>query len=148
MRRFRNRPGTTAVAALGLLALMLMGQPMAHAQNPPNPIVTAVEKSGIDTTRPFVLVVQFEAKPGQGPALEQAFAPAVAKTRQERGCLQYDLSRDSASPESYLLYERWTNLDDLKAHLASEHIADLGKALADVRTGPPQARILAPVGSH
>jgi quinol monooxygenase YgiN len=147
MKSFQNSRSTLAVAALGFLALML-GQPMAHAQNPPNPIIATVENSGIDTSKPFVLVVQFEAKPGQGPALEKAFAPAIAKTRQERGCLQYDLSRDSASAESYLLYERWNNLDDLKAHLATEHIAELGKALADVRTGPPQARVLAPVGTH
>lgn len=144
---FRNLPRTAVVAALGLLALTL-GQSMSHAQNPPSPIVTAVEKSGIDTTRPFVLVVQFQTHPGQSSAFEKAFAPAIAKTRQERGCLQYDLSQDPSAPESYLLYERWNNLDDLKAHLASEHIAAMQKATENLRAMPPQARILAPVGTH
>lgn len=147
MNCYRNAPRSAAVAALGLLALTL-GQPMAHAQNPPSPIVAAVENSGIDTTKPFVLVVQFQTKPDQGPALEKAFAPGIAKTRQEHGCLQYDLSRDSASAESYLLYERWSDLDALKAHLASEHIAVMLKTLEPALAAAPQARILAPVGSH
>ena len=74
--------------------------------------------------------------------------PAIAATRKEKGCLQYDLSRDPTVPESYLLYERWSDLESLKAHLASEHIATMQKALEGVRAAPPQARVLAPVGSH
>ena len=145
MKTYRKRLAAAA-SALGLLAI-LTGQPMAHAQNPPSPIVVAVEKSGIDTTKPFVLVVQFQAKHGEGPALEKAFAPAIAATRKEKGCLQYDLSRDPTAPESYLLYERWTDLESLKAHLVSEHIATMQKALEGVRAAPPQARVLAPVGN-
>lgn len=148
MSCFRNTPHLAALSALGFLTLTL-GSSMSHAQqNPPNPIVTAVEKSGLDVTKPFVLVVQFQAKPGQGSAFEAAFAPAIAKTRKERGCLQYDLNQDPAAPESYLLYERWNNLEDLKSHLASEHIATMFAALSDVLANPPEARILAPVGTH
>src|SRR5262249_11140219 len=99
-----------------------------------------------DSSKPFTLVIRFEAKEGAGPKLEAAFAKAVSASRREKGCLSYDLNRDATMPNRYVVYERWQNLAALEAHQNAAHIATLRKEIADLRTAAPEAQVLVPAG--
>jgi quinol monooxygenase YgiN len=110
-----------------------------------NPIVALAKERLADPTKPFVLVVRFKAKEGKADAFEAAFKPVVAATLKEEGCLQYTLSRDLAQPGHFLLYEYWKDLETLRAHLKTPHLADLGKALAEFGDGAPEAAFFIPI---
>ncbi|GIW86569.1 MAG: hypothetical protein KatS3mg108_0893 [Isosphaeraceae bacterium] len=109
-----------------------------------NPLIAQVRAAVTDASKPFVMVIRIEVRPGKGPELERAFAPAVAATRREKGCLAYDLARAAGSPESYILYERWASLDDLKAHLETPHITELLPKLGEITAEPVQMDLYLP----
>lgn len=111
-----------------------------------DPIVALVKSRVADGSKPFVLIVKIKAKAGEGPAVEEAFGPAIAATLKEKGCEVYALSRDATSPESLMLYERWSSVADLAAHLKAPHITKLLAALADLTDGPPELEVHVPVG--
>ena len=56
------------------------------------------------------------ARPGAEAALAAELAAQVAPTRQEAGCLRYDLHRDPANPGTLVFLEAWETREDLKAH--------------------------------
>lgn len=62
------------------------------------------------------------AIPGKEAELEVLLKGFVEKTRQEKGCVQYDLHQDTAEPGLFVFYERWESEADLKVHLQSPHI--------------------------
>jgi quinol monooxygenase YgiN len=139
----RRHLAAVSLAALAALALLA---PRAPSQEKTNPIVAAVKASLKDPTRPFTLVVKLQVKEGNGAKFEAAFAPAIKATRKEKGCLAYDLSRDTKTPTHYLVYERWSNLAALDAHLKTEHITTLLREVGDLLAAPPEARVLLPAG--
>jgi quinol monooxygenase YgiN len=123
----------TALLSLALLGATL---PVGVRAQEENPLVAQVRAAVSDPSKPFVMLIRIEAKPGMGKQLEAAFAPAIAATRKEKGCLAYDLGRSAKSPDAYVLYERWASLDDLKAHLAAKHIAELLPKLGELSAAP------------
>jgi quinol monooxygenase YgiN len=133
-------PGGWLVAAL-LTAILAAP---AFAQD--NPIVASVKSRLKDPDKPFTLIVQIKVKEGAGERFEAAFAKARRATRQEKGNLAYDLSRDTQDPSRYLVYERWKNLEALEAHLQTAYIKALLAELPEFSAGPPESRVLLPAG--
>lgn len=111
-----------------------------------DPIIALVKSRVADPSKPFVLLVRIEARPGSGPAIEEAFAAAIPPTKKEKGAELYELSRDAASPDSFLLYERWSTVADLAAHLKAPHITKLLAEIADLTAGPPDLQVHLPAG--
>ena len=138
------RASVVVVTALVVLSSLTASRAADEEQE--NPIVAQVQASVRDPAKPFTLIVTLQAKEGAGEQLEAAFADAIKQTRKEKGCLVYELNRDTKAPEKYLLYERWQSVANLKAHLKSRHIATLLKELADLLASPPEVRILVPAG--
>lgn len=58
------------------------------------------------------------AAPGKGAELAKAWGPRLAEVRQEPGCEQFDLFRDTERPDVLLLVERWTSEETLAEHSA------------------------------
>ncbi len=56
---------------------------------------------------------------------------AIAATRQENGCISYDLHESLTTPGTYVFVERWENRDCLTAHMNAEHFKVWRKAGAD-----------------
>ncbi len=142
----RSRPAARLVAATVVLALATLCFSPVAGQEKPNPIAAQVKASLKDPGKPFTMVVGLRTKEGAGEKVETAFAPAIKATRGEKGCLAYDLNRDTKAPEQYLVYERWQSLAALEAHLKSPHIATLLAALGDLLAAPPEVRVLLPAG--
>jgi quinol monooxygenase YgiN len=130
------------------LALFISAVPVHDiaAREKANPLVSQVKAAVKDASKPFTLLIRFEAKEGAGPKLEAAFAKAIALSRKEQGCLAYDLNRDAKTPTRYQVYERWQNVAALAAHQNSAHVAALRKEIGDLRTAPPEAEVLVPAG--
>ncbi|HEY9621380.1 MAG TPA: putative quinol monooxygenase [Crinalium sp.] len=67
----------------------------------------------------------------------------VAPTRQEPGCLQYDLLQNQADPTDFTFVEEWESHEALNAHLASEHIqAAIARVPELISEGPDIRRYI------
>src|SRR5262249_56723830 len=114
------------------------------ADDKDDPIIAFVKPKLKDASKPFTLMVGVKVKEGTGEKFEAAFAKALQATRKEKGCLTYDLNRDTEDPTRYQVYERWKSLADLEAHLKTDHIKALVAVLPDVTAGRLELRVLLP----
>jgi len=87
------------------------------------------------------VVATFQAKPGQEAELKKALIALVAPTRQEAGCLNYDLHQLPEDPTKFLFHENWTSKAHLDAHLQNAHIQALLPRLGDLCVAPPEIKI-------
>lgn len=53
----------------------------------------------------------------------------ITPTRQERGCLNYQLLRNKDNPAEFLFIEEWIDKEAMEAHLTTPHVQE---ALANV----------------
>jgi quinol monooxygenase YgiN len=128
-----------ALPALGLAMALL---PAARAADE-HPVVALVRSKVKDPAKPFALLVTIKAKAGKGKELEAAFAPCVAATKKEPGCLAYELNRDPDDPLAYLMYEKFKGVAALEDHLKRAHTVKLLKALESLTEGGPRAKVYA-----
>jgi len=139
------RWGVSSACLLAVLLVVTLFLPAAAAaEEKENPILAFVKTKVKDPDKPFTLIVALKVKEGEEKKFETAFAKAVKASRKEKGCLTYDLSRDTSDASRYLVYERWKSVDALKAHLASEPIKELLAELPALLDGMPEPRVLTP----
>lgn len=70
-------------------------------------------------------VVHIRPAPGKTDEVLAALATCAEQTRQEEGCLRYDVHRDNADPDHLILLEQWRSQADLDAHMTTSYVADL-----------------------
>lgn len=118
---------------------------MSHMSE--HPVLALIRGKLADPSHPFVLIADLEAMPGRGGEVEAAIAAsqAVALTRAEPGCMAYDLCRDADTPDRFVAYESWHDLDSLREHLAAPHFAALSEAIGGLLAVAPAIRILTSV---
>ena len=114
-----------------------------------HPVLTLIRSKLADPSRPFTLLAELQAKPGQGDAVAAAIAAsgAIALTQREPGCLAYDLCRDREAPDRFVAYEHWRDLPALQRHLSTPHFTHLGTALQPLLAAAPTLRVLSPVSA-
>lgn len=69
-----------------------------------------------------------DADKAVGYALE-----VMRETSREKGCIVYRFYRDLENPGLFRVYEEWETEDDLKAHLATPHLAAFRERLGALR---------------
>jgi quinol monooxygenase YgiN len=74
-------------------------------------------------TLPVVAVLK--AKAGKEKELEQLLHTLVTGTHREPGCVTYALHRAQNEAGTFVFVEKWEEMDDLTAHVATPHIAEL-----------------------
>ena len=93
------------------------------------------------SAKTITVVATFEAKPGKEAELRQALIGLVAPTRQEAGCLNYDLHVLPEEPAKFLFHENWTSKAHLDAHLQSAHIKALLPRVPELAVAKPEIKI-------
>jgi quinol monooxygenase YgiN len=129
----------SSLVVLSLLALAGVFSAALGADD--HPAVALVRSKVKDPAKPFALLVTIKAKAGQEKDLEAAFAPCIAATKKEAGCLAYELNRDPDEPTTYVMFEKFKNLAALEAHLKQEHTAKLFKAIEPLTDGEIKAKV-------
>jgi quinol monooxygenase YgiN len=71
------------------------------------------------------LVVSFQARPGKEAELRALLTGMLAPTRQEAGCLNYDLHTAPDDPSKFLFYENWAGKAHHEAHDKTPHVLNL-----------------------
>ena len=91
----------------------------------------------------LTVVAEMKAKPGKEEDLRRAVLALIEPTRNEEGCVQYDLHAHTSDPGRFVFYENWTSRDHLDRHLASPHLRAFGAASGDLLAEPPRVETYA-----
>jgi quinol monooxygenase YgiN len=78
----------------------------------------------------LVVVATITAKTGHEAAVEAALRQVVPHSREEAGCLRYELHSDNEQPGRFVMLEEWAGTDALVRHEAMPHFQALGVAIA------------------
>lgn len=93
----------------------------------------------------FIQIATLHAKEGQGPELLAKLEELVAATlANEPGTRAYELY-GTASPETFVIFEKYDDEDALNVHRRSDHFRTIGKAMAPFMAGAPEVQILSEV---
>ncbi len=79
-----------------------------------------------------VVVGSFIAKEGREAEAQEAFEALVSPTHAESGCILYALHRGVDDQRRLAFVERWASREELDAHLASPHVADVLTRVEDL----------------
>ncbi len=89
----------------------------------------------------ITVVATFQARPGKESELKSALVNLVAPTRQEPGCINYDLHILPEDPAKFLFHENWTSKAHLDTHLRSAHIKALLPRVDELCVALPEIKI-------
>jgi len=67
------------------------------------------------------VIATLTLNPGMEEVLLKAAAPAIAATRQEEGCIGYDLHKSMTDERTFVFVERWESREALSAHMQAPH---------------------------
>lgn len=81
-----------------------------------------------DMKTEVTVVAHIRAKPNSVGLVRQELKKLVPITRDEAGCLRYDLHEDNASPAHFIFIENWASRELWQAHLDAPHIAAFNAA--------------------
>lgn len=63
-----------------------------------------------------------KAKDAHIDSVKEALLKLIPLTRDEEGCLQYDLHQDLEDPSYFIFYENWSSRDLWKKHMQTPHL--------------------------
>jgi quinol monooxygenase YgiN len=92
------------------------------------------------------VVAVLTAKKGQEDVVRRALSGLVAPTREEEGCLAYELFESGAAPGVFVTQESWRGQDDLDAHMLTPHVAQAFASAGEALATAPGIHPLVPVG--
>jgi quinol monooxygenase YgiN len=74
---------------------------------------------------PLTVVAIFRARPGREPELDMALRAMLIPSRDEDGCLNYDLHQGVDDPGLFYFHETWASADHHRTHLETPHVRRL-----------------------
>lgn len=87
------------------------------------------------------VIAQLVALPGRQEELKSILADLVEPTRQEQGCLLYQLLQNQSDPNEFVFIEEWESQAMLEAHLISPHINQADAKLDGVLAAEPDIQL-------
>jgi quinol monooxygenase YgiN len=70
----------------------------------------------------LTVIAYITAKAGHQEQVRDALLDLVAHTRNEKGCVNYDLHQSQENASEFAIYENWEKASDLDAHAKSSHL--------------------------
>lgn len=88
-----------------------------------------------------VQLVEVAIKPEARDRWLELVGSNATETRAEDGCLGVQVSEDIESPNTFVLVERWEDMEAQHDHFRNPRFGELMQALGDVLAGPPEISI-------
>lgn len=85
----------------------------------------------------ILVLAQASARPEHRDELAAQLTKACVTSRNDPGCLAYSFHSDVENANAFTSIEHWETREDLDAHLATPHVAELIASLTGRVTGPP-----------
>jgi len=86
------------------------------------------------------VIALFKAKPEKIETLKAFLTQLIEPTRQEKGCIQYELHQNCADPTDFAFIEEWESHEALDAHLNSSHVQAALPLVGDYLSNPTDIR--------
>ena len=86
------------------------------------------------------VVARVKALPGKVEATRSILLALIEPTRQELGCITYELLQNKRDPTDFTFVEEWASDADLDLHSTSNHLAETVSKLADLLAEAPDIR--------
>ncbi len=86
------------------------------------------------------VVARLVAFPDKVAELKSLLLSIIEPTRQEQGCIKYELLQNQADPTDFTFVEEWESAALLDLHLGSTHIQAAVQQLEGLAAGPPDIR--------
>ncbi len=87
------------------------------------------------------VVARVVALPDKVEEVKSVLMGIIEPTRQEEGCIVYELLHNQEDPTDFTFVEEWESQALLDAHLASAHIAEADSQLDGLVAAEPDIRI-------
>ena len=97
-------------------------------------------------TQQVTIIATLYAKPGHEDALAARMQEMARATREEAGCILYDLQRSLDVPFEFIMVEYWRDAEAVALHDASPHMAALVADLPALVDRPVVVRKYTPAG--
>lgn len=81
---------------------------------------------------PLTVNATLKAKDGREEELFRELRALVAPTREEAGCIFYDMHRSHEDPGLFMFTESWASRPEWDAHMASPHLTAFGAKQGDL----------------
>ncbi len=88
--------------------------------------------------RSLRVIARAKAKPDQVAQVRDILTGLVDATRQEPGCLSYELLQDHADPTEFVFIERWAHAAAEQAHFMTPHLLATLQQLSGLLVSAPQ----------
>lgn len=92
------------------------------------------------TNQTIRVVARIVALPEKVEELAAVLLLIIEPTRQEAGCVKYELLQNQSDPTDFTFVEEWTSNNALDAHLVSAHIDALEAKLQGLLVAEPDIR--------
>ena len=90
------------------------------------------------------VIARLTARPETGAELQTLLLSLIEPTRQEPGCLRYELLHNATDPTDFTFIEEWADTAALDAHFTTPHLqAALAQAPALLAVAPDIRRYAA-----
>jgi quinol monooxygenase YgiN len=86
------------------------------------------------------VVARVKALPGKVDTVRSILLELIEPTRQEEGCVVYELLQNKADPTDFTFVEEWQSGSSLDNHAASEHLKAATEKLRGVIAEAPDIR--------
>ena len=74
--------------------------------------------------KPIVVIARVKAKQGKEEELKQALLGLIEPSRNDDGCINYDLHISEDGPGQYMFHETWRDKEALVKHLSTPHLRE------------------------
>ncbi|MFQ5657244.1 MAG: putative quinol monooxygenase [Candidatus Methylomirabilales bacterium] len=78
------------------------------------------------------VIARLKARPEKVNELSAVLMGLIAPTRQEPGCITYEMLQNKQDPTEFTFVEEWTDEAALVSHFGTSHIQDALKKLPDL----------------
>ena len=92
------------------------------------------------STETLRVVAHLTAKPDKIEETREALIELIVPTRDEKGCVRYELTQNNDDPTDFTFVEEWTSDTSLDEHLQSAHIRKLQSRGDELFAAPPDIR--------
>lgn len=82
-----------------------------------------------------MVISKIKVKEGEVDAFVDLFKAMIEPTRQEVGCVQYEMHRDEEAPSTLVAVETWETRDAFDGHLISDHFKKIAPAMEKLMDG-------------
>ena len=87
------------------------------------------------------VVARVVALPDQVEEVKSLLPGLIEPTRQEEGCIVYELLQNQTDPTDFTFVEEWESQELLNIHLATPHITEAASQLQGLITAEPDIRV-------